>query len=324
MEIGADRKHVELLLQVARLYYVDNLTQQEIAREIGYSRSTVSRLLEFARESGVVRISIAHPLERQIYLEKAVSKHLPVEFIRVTNSGTENPINSVGKTAAEVLVEMSKNAKVLAVGNGRTVAATASAMPQVHRSDCTVVQMLGSIPGGGRLEFGRDSPTICNQIAHRFGAFSARMSVPLFVASPELQKGLLREERVATTLTLASRADLAIVGVANVDLVPGKANSLTPFLNSEFLEIVRQKGAVGHILDQLYDKDGNEIKTPFSEKTIALSLASLRGIPIRIGVACGQEKTHAIISAINGRLINALITDENTARSILDALKRGF
>jgi DNA-binding transcriptional regulator LsrR (DeoR family) len=43
-------ERTELLAQVASLYYEDNLTQAEIERRIGASRSTISRLLQEASD----------------------------------------------------------------------------------------------------------------------------------------------------------------------------------------------------------------------------------------------------------------------------------
>ncbi len=51
----------ELLAQVARNYYEERLTQDDIARRINASRSTVSRLLQQAVDRGIVRILIDYP-----------------------------------------------------------------------------------------------------------------------------------------------------------------------------------------------------------------------------------------------------------------------
>ena len=69
MVAGSRRADVEILLRVSRMYYEQGLTQSEIAERVGYSRPHVPRLLTHAREWGIVRISISHPLERILAIE---------------------------------------------------------------------------------------------------------------------------------------------------------------------------------------------------------------------------------------------------------------
>lgn len=51
-------KKIERMVNVARLYYEQNKTQNEIAKELGISRPLVSILLTEARTCGIVTISI--------------------------------------------------------------------------------------------------------------------------------------------------------------------------------------------------------------------------------------------------------------------------
>ena len=56
--------HESLLVHVAQLYYQQNLNQSEISKIIGLSRPTVSRMLEEAREVGIVEIIVHDPVKR--------------------------------------------------------------------------------------------------------------------------------------------------------------------------------------------------------------------------------------------------------------------
>ncbi|MGV4323398.1 sugar-binding transcriptional regulator [Trueperella pyogenes] len=310
------RKDVQLLLQVARMYYDLGLRQSEIAEKIGYSRPSVSRLLENARKLGIVRIQIAHPFELLFNLESELQKHLPLTAIRVTASNPDDPIDSIGRAAADLLVDIINDGEVIAMGNGRSLAGVARHIPFIPKPRCTVVQLLGSIPGG-RPEFGRDSSTICNMVASQLGATSVRMPVPLFVDNPALLQPLLREERIASTLALAGRAHVAVVGMANIETEPSYSNVLSQQLSRESLQTLKNRGGVGHVLDQIYDADGHIIETSLSNRTIALPLAKLREIPLVIGVAAAKSKAEAIVAGIRGGIINGLVTDTDTAREIL-------
>lgn len=317
----ANRSDVQFLLRVARMYYEEDMTQDQIASEIGYSRPSISRLLNQARKAGIVRVIVSHPLERLIHLEDNLSKLLPLKLVRVTDPGTTNSIEAIGHAGAELLIETTRDGQVIAMGNGRSVSSTAQHVPPIPRNRSTIVQLLGSIPGG-KPEFGIDSPTICHHVAQQLGATSARMSVPLFVDNPALRIPLMREERVATTMALAARAHVAVVGIAGVETKPNEGNVLSEYLTPDFLDAVDKGHAVGHILDHMYDASGNFVTTPLADRTIALSLDELRNIPLVIGVAAGSQKVNAIIAAIRGSIVNCLVTDVETAREIIARLRK--
>lgn len=85
-EAREDREHVELLLRVARMYYLDQATQNEIARAIGYSRPTVSRLLAEARRRNVVSVTVAHPLEQVLDTERRLVQQFGLKHAVVAAS----------------------------------------------------------------------------------------------------------------------------------------------------------------------------------------------------------------------------------------------
>ncbi|AMD87365.1 hypothetical protein AXF14_06975 [Actinomyces radicidentis] len=145
------------------------------------------------------------------------------------------------------------------------------------------------------------------------------MSMPLIIDNPALLKPLMREERVATTLALGARADIAMVGVAGMD-AHGAGNILADYLSSDVLKALDDGHAIGHILDHHYDWNGNQVVTPLSARTLALPLDDLKRVPQVIGVAAGPEKVEAIIAAIRGRIVNTLVTDFETANAIRNRL----
>src|SRR5699024_8137951 len=315
-----EREDVRLLLHVARLYFEDRRTQADIAQSIGYSRPTISRLLTRAQDRGIVRITIAHPLERLLAMEERLLTELGLATVRVAESEASDSIDAIGRAASELLPDALKDGQVLAVGNGRSIAALARHLPEINRPHSTVVQLLGSLPGG-LPAWGRDSPTLCWMIASSLGTTSARMPIPLFVDDPALAKPLMRAERGATTPALAARADVAVVGVAGPE-ARGEGDVLAEYMTPGIEDAITEGRAVGHILDQHFDAAGHHVPTPLSPRTLALSLDGLREIPLVIGIACGSEKVDALIAAARGGILNGLVTDDYTASLILRRLDR--
>ena len=65
------------------------------------------------------------------------------------------------------------------------------------------------------------------------------------------------------------------------------------------------------------DKNGDVVNSSWEGRTISTSLDVVKQLENVIGVAAGQEKVNAIRSALNGRYLDVLITDEGTANSLI-------
>ena len=66
---------IQLMVQVARMYYMEGMTQQVIAKQLGISRSAISMILTRARNHGIVEINIKDPKDNVTHLaDKFISK----------------------------------------------------------------------------------------------------------------------------------------------------------------------------------------------------------------------------------------------------------
>lgn len=171
-----DREKLALLLKVARWYYIDDLSQDEIAARLGQSRSSVSRLLKQARERRVVRFQVGHPLERAMALEKALVDRYDIQEARVCIPNLDqSSLDVVAEGAAEVMVDRTQDATVVSVSNGTTVSAVIARMPKVNRPDCCVVQMIGVLGKANRLA---DSPEVTRRLAETLDCDYRLMPAP--------------------------------------------------------------------------------------------------------------------------------------------------
>ncbi|QOX81861.1 helix-turn-helix domain-containing protein [Nanchangia anserum] len=307
---------MHLLLKVAQMYYDEGATQAQIAREVGYSRPTISRLLTEARQRGIVTITISHPLERLIALEDALVDLYGLKAARVTDSEAGIPISeSVGREAAQLLIGYGGHDKVIALSNGRSVAAVVRNMPRRHWARACVAQMIGSIGRGLTVE---DSPAICRILADRIGGNYAQMPVPLMLESAALAGALQSEPQVAAALQLAAHADVALVGVGAVDASGVGGPILQPYITDEMAAEILALGAIGHICGHHFDARGRHIHTALCDRMIALDPLKLRDVPIVIGVAWEPAKARALKAAMAGGYLNTLVVDRETAELLLD------
>lgn len=173
--------------------------------------------------------------------------------------------------------------------------------------------MIGSLSPSNTMT---DSPEICMMLAQRLGGTYTTLPVPMILSSASMARAMLKEEQIATTLTLGGRADVAIVGVGSV--FGGRSGHIfTSYEDARFISEIKKRGAVGHICGHHIDAEGHHLHTSLCERTVSIEFERLRRIPLVIGVAWGHAKTAAILACLKGKLLSALATDRSTAEEII-------
>ena len=309
------RNRASLLLEVARMYWDEGLGQTEIARRTGYSRPTISRMLAEARRVGVVTVTVAHPIERLMALEKRLVDAFGLKTARVSEATPGNGSDvgpDVARTAADLLLESCGPHSVIAVSNGRAVAAVVHHTPERSWPSSTAVAMLGSVGESFNTE---DGPDVCRNLSLRLGGRFRSLTVPLVFDSLALARAVREEDQVATTLELAARSDIALTGVGTV------GTSVSPLLRRwmtpEVVRECRKRNVVAHVCGHHLDASGRHVHTALCDRTLCLDPERLREIPPVVGVAAGPDKIVAIRAALRGGYLSALVTDEATARAVL-------
>ncbi|PLS28971.1 sugar-binding transcriptional regulator [Bifidobacterium parmae] len=308
------RSHIDLMLKVARAYYLDDRTQSEIAKEIGYSRPTVSRLLKEARETGIVHISIGHALERMRRLEDGLRERYGLRHARVAEvSPGEDPKLIVPRYAAALFAETCAPDSLITVSNGNAVAATVREIPVCDWPKANVAQMIGALSPDNPMT---DSPDICRMLAQRIGGSFTTLPVPMILSSAQLADAMRREPQIATTLALGGGADVAIVGVGAVTTIRS-GHIFDAYIDQRKAAELYHRGVVGHICGHHIDAEGRHVRTDLCDRTISIDIERLKRIPLVIGVAWGPVKMPAIRACMVGGLISALVTDQATAEMLL-------
>jgi DNA-binding transcriptional regulator LsrR (DeoR family) len=313
-ELGVTDAEQRLLVRVALLYYEENLTQEEIAARLALSRSKVVRLLQEARRTGVVQIRVLAPHDWDRELERRLEQRFGLLQAAVAAPARPTPEvvrAAVAHEAVSLLSPMLKPGLVLGMASGTTMQAVVDAMPAVRLPGARVVEMQGILIPSETLH---ELDTLqVSRMAQRLGAEYVMLPVPREVSSPEVAAALRMESRVGQTLDLARRAKLLLVGIGAIPLSPSLAH-----LAEELVTELRQVGAVGEIGARFYDVQGRPTASSFDDRLIGLELHDLLRVPMRIGVAFGEHKTSAIAGALAGHYVNTLVTDVDTARSLLE------
>jgi deoxyribonucleoside regulator len=312
-----------LLAEVAQLYYLKDFTQEQIAQRIGVSRSNVSRMLKEAREQGMVEISIHSPLRTASGLQAKLVERLGLrECLVLANldldsrifEATDN-VSQVAALAARYLQENTDQGDVVGLGWSRSVHYVVRSRFLREKQDVTVVQLMGSI-GGSITEL--DGIAVTAFLADVWGASAHYLHTPMLVTEAAVRDGLLRDPHISKTLEIARRADSIVVGVGSMDEENGQYR--TGYCSKVELDYIRDKGGVAEVCGSYLSRDGSLVPLEMHERMIAIGFEEIKAIPNRIGVSSGSHKPLANIGAARSGLLNVLITDDDTARKMLDVL----
>jgi len=301
-----------MMLRAAQLYYFEELTQAAIADRLGCTRWTVGRLLEDARRTGMVTITITHPRARDHDLEVVLEDALGLD--RAIVVPTPASPDAVGKVvvgaAADHLAELRPLPRRMAVAWGRTMAMVARAMPDRWTHDLMVFQV-----NGGLARSNDDVTHSIGLMAKRGHGVGYTIPAPTIVRDPELGRRLRREPSVAATMHSAAHAEIAMFspGAPEADSVLVRSG----YLGGDDLSLIRSKGAVADIFSHFVDASGSPVWDELEDRTIAVALEHLRGIRNRIVIGWGPLKVVPLVTTVRAGFANVLITDVDTAEQML-------
>jgi DNA-binding transcriptional regulator LsrR (DeoR family) len=311
----------ELLAKAARMYFVEDRSQDDVADVLGTTRSNVSRMLKQARDLGIVEIRIMDPARRDHELEAALQDRFRLADARVLEVTPDTDVLAgVGRLAVRWLDDTLRDGQVVALSWGHTLQAVVRAVDGLSRRDVEVVQLVGGLSALDSAVTGQE---LVRGLSERMGARHRYLHAPALFGSVEALTMMLHEQAIADALDAAKAADIAVVGIGT----PGVGSSgalldalgLSPAQRADF----DASGAVGDICARFYDPSGRELPSVVAERVLAVTLDDLRAIPTVAGVAAGREKALGILGALRGQIIDVLICDREAARSVLSLDRTG-
>jgi DNA-binding transcriptional regulator LsrR (DeoR family) len=117
-------------------------------------------------------------------------------------------------------------------------------------------------------------------------------------------------------MSLFAELTVALVGIGTLEPSRLLASSRNIFAAGEIDDLLAL-GAVGDVCLRFFDSTGRPVTSPLMERVVGIQLDQLARVPRSVAVAGGRRKHQAIRAALDGRLINVLITDRHTAEALL-------
>lgn len=303
------------IIKICYLYYNEGLSQVDIGDMMGLSRWKVGRVIKDARERKLISIAINHPQSDLTEIEIALAKKFGIKeviVVKISEYDRVSPMDQLGVAGAHYLTSIIDRHRILGVTWGSTVSYVAKNLLKVKASHLKLVQIGGGL---GTIE-GTDNPALTAMLGQKLGAEAHVMQAPIIVQSKSIRDTLFKETRIRETIEIARRADLVIFGVGLVG--PESLLWQSGLLNEHDAVKLKMAGAVGAICGRFYDGQGVRCSHKLEGRTIGLNLNELKQIKHKILIALGLEKVQAILGALRGDLVNALVIDSDTAEHLLN------
>lgn len=312
-----------LLIRVAQLYYLDELTQGEISQRLHLSRQKVQRLIHEARAAGIVQIAIRPVMGIFAELEHELEARFGLREVWIveTTAYDDQTVVSrqVGAGAAEYLQRVVQPHDRIVISWGGTLLGMANALavlPERHDlDDVLVIQGLGGLVDPNHEAHAAD---LTRRLAKFLGGAAQLMPAPGIAGSRGARKALVQDPHVEAVLQNARAANLAFMGIGapRTDSILIQQGTIVQWKE---LRELQKCGAVGDINLRYFDAAGQRVPSDLDDRVIGLTLDEIKRIAHVVGIAGGAAKFEALRGALAGELIDALVTDHVTAQRLVKA-----
>ena len=296
------------------LYHVEGRTQNDIATHLGINRVMVVRLLADARRRNEVRVTISAPLVELVELEREFETRFGIGRVIIAPfADTEgDPVKVIAAAAGAFISGLMRPGMTVGVGWGRTLYNTLPFISGGTLEDFRVVSLLGGIAAARRF----NPAEFAWQFAELFQAEGFLIPAPAVVDSPETKHALLERCGLAAIFEMADKLDVALLSVGGITALT--TSYRTGYITEADRRSLIEAGAVGDVLYNFIDASGGLVDHDVNQRVISAKLQRLRRTPERVLISGGREKVLALRAAIGTLAPTTLITDEQTALSLLE------
>ena len=305
------------MYDVAVRYYIQHETMESIAHQLGRSRSSISRLLAQARDTGLVRISIPdHPGDSSAQARALTAAFgVRVHLVAVGEAPPTVRLDRVSRMAAVVFGESVTDDQLIGVAWGVTLTSVVKHLDRRPLKASTIVQINGGANARDPGTFHVGS--ILEGLGAAFDASIVHFPVPAFFDYPETKEAMWRERSVQYVLDLRSRLDIAVFGVGSLNATLPSHVYSAGYLDEGDLAALRTAGAVGDVCTVMLREDGTWEDIPLNSRATGLSPVDLRKVPVRICVAADPRRAPAVLGALRLGVVTDLVIDDTTAAAVL-------
>lgn len=296
-----------LMIKASWYYYFENLTQQQVANQMGLTRMRVMKLLDTARRSGIIQFRLRQDGEKRMLLERALMSAFGLNDAFVVPAAVDPGLVNAGvaEAASLYISERLTDSSTINIGYGDTPSRILNNLATIAEKPINCISLTGGV-----------SYYLPDTRSTVFNAKLYLIPAPLMTSSKEMAEALRQEVSITELNRMIAVAQMSVVGIGAMH--ESATIFKTGMLSANDFLYLKMQGAVGDVLSHFIDKDGNLLNTMMEERLISTPLEKLKSLKNVIGVAAGDNKVDAIRAALRGRYLDVLITDDKTAEKLLD------
>jgi len=304
------------LVRVSSMYYEEGMTQAEIARNMGVSRSLISKVLIDAKEAGVVEIFINSKSSYSIRLERELELQYDLKRVLVVDT-LDLEANEVKKMAAREaalwLQKMIKGNKKLGISWGESLRELVNRYPFEKQSDVTIFPLIG---GMGDEYIDIHSNQLCYDLARKLRGKTRYLYAPALISNTNLRKELANNPTIYNVMEESKSVDIALVGISD----PRNNSTMEKigYINQKDIVDLEKNKVVGDINSRFFDKNGEEADIDINQHVMGISLEDIKKIPTVMSIAFENSKIDAVEVAVKHKLFNVLVTTDEIAKRLLE------
>jgi DNA-binding transcriptional regulator LsrR (DeoR family) len=303
-----------LRIRAAWMYFIEQMTQNEIAEVLGVGRVTIVRMLAEARARNEVKIAIESELSELIKLERALERTFGIQqaFVAPLSTSEADPIPAIAAKTGAYLSEAMKSGTRVGVGWGRTLFSSLSFITPKSLSDFKVISLLGGVGVARQI----NPAEFAWRFAQTFQGEGYLIPAPAVVDSVETKVALIERCGLQDIFRMTDDLDAVLLSIGGI-------RSATTFYRGGYLKEAQReeliaRGSVGDLLFHPFDINGQIVDHPINGVVMSVDVERLRRAPLRILTSGGSEKIEALLGAMNLIAPTVLITDEESARRVLE------
>ena len=303
------------MTRVALQYYLEGMTQEAVARSLRLSRPKVGRLLDRARMTGIVEITVnVHP-DIGLQVEAALVSEFGLNQVLLVNDQSDEAGQraSVARAAAGFLKRHLSDGDVVALGMGRNVGAVPDFVGTPTPRAATFVSAIGGSP---LVDTGVNPNEICRRLAEAFAGTAEVLYAPAYAETPAVRDAFVNHDDVRDVLERARAANVALIGIGNAR--DDSAVVRMGCFSVAEMRRLRDRGAVGDVLGSFFDADGHVVVDGIGDRVVAIGRADLERITCVIAICSERDKGDAILGALRTGMVNVLVANLSTARTVLE------
>lgn len=303
----------QLATRAAWLYFVAGLTQAQVGKKLGLNRTRVNRLLAQARDLGLVQINITGRLASCVELEEALKARFGLQDAVVVPTPPDQEFipQVIATAAAAALSARLKDGMSVGVGWGRTLRLSIKSVPRRQLGRLSVVSLMGGLTRGSAM----NSHETASHLAELVGAQCYYVAAPALTDTESTRDLLIAQPMLHEILERGAKVDLAFLSVG--ELTPACTMMRVGLVSRAEMDTLLAAGAVGDICAHWIDAEGRLVDHPLNSRVMALPPEKLKQIPCVMIASGGRTKSIALRGVMRGGMCNVVITDEQTAKSVL-------